>query len=361
MADSEQDKSELPTAYKLQQARRRGAVARGMDLGFLTSLAAFLACLWVMGSDIGASFSQMMRATFASAPLLADGSGSIMQTLSMLFFGMTRPVLLIVLAILAVTLLFEIVQTGVVFSAQPLKPDFSKLNPVQGLKRLFSMRLLIETAKNILKLAVYTIVGYLVIRSALATHLRAIDNAASLSEVAFRSGLRLLAAFLLVALGFALIDQLISRKQFLKTMRMSRRDVRREMRDREGDPRLRQKRKQLHGEFTKLSQSLRNLKNADVLIVNPQHIAVGLRYEPTTMHAPLVISMGTDHVAQRLKRLAILYNIPIWENPPLARALHRGTSLNGFVPESQFNAVADIYNNLRRKRRAVQQGQSDVA
>jgi flagellar biosynthetic protein FlhB len=134
-------------------------------------------------------------------------------------------------------------------------------------------------------------------------------------------------------------------------MRMSRRDVRREARDREGDPRLKQRRKQLHREFAKSSESLRNLRGADVLITNPTHFAVALRYDPKTMLAPVVVSRGAHAFALRLRRTAFLYGVVIVREPALARALFR-CDLNQPVPEALFSPVAAIYRGLRGRAAA---------
>jgi len=353
MAESEQDKSEQPTPFKLAQARKKGSVARGMDLGFLSALAALLGCAWVAGPEAAIGLSHWMKVALISSGSLSESPSSVLALVSALFFGMARPILAIGIAVFALTLLLEIVQTGIVFSAHPLKPDFSRINPAKGLKRLFSMRLLIETVKNVVKLTVYVVIAVLIIQQVIKVEVPAADDAVKLAAASHRSIMRLLASFALAAIAFALIDQLISRRQFLKTMRMSRRDVRREMRDREGDPRLKQKRKQLHGDFASLSQSLRNLNGADVLIANPTHVAIALRYDARTMHAPLIVSIGTDRIAQKLKRMAMLYGIPIVESPPLARALLRKATLNAFVPDAFFAPVADIYNQIRRVPRAA--------
>jgi flagellar biosynthetic protein FlhB len=237
----------------------------------------------------------------------------------------------------------------VVFSAQPLKPDFTRMNPAAGLKRLFTPRLLLETLKNIVKLAAYGTVGYLLVTHSLRGEGASIHDAASLLAAIWHATLKLLAAFAGVALLFAGLDQIIARRDFLKKMRMSRRDVRRESREREGDPRLKQRRKQLHAEFSKHSQSMRNLKGADVLITNPEHIALGLRYDRRAMQAPTVVSIGIDRQAQKLKRMALLFGVPVIENRPLARALYSRSALNRQIPEHCFQAVADIYNALRRR------------
>lgn len=347
MSDGELDKSEQPTQFKLQQARRKGLVARGMDLGFLTALVVLLLYMRVTGAGFAGSLATGMREAWISGPRMADAAG--VSAVASALFGRVTGWLTLLLAILFLTVLvLELVQTGVVFSTRPLKPDFSKLNPAQGLKRLFSLRMLLETGKNLLKFAAYVTVALLVIRGALRNDVGSVADARSLAILMARLAGRLLLGFVFVAIVFAALDQVLARRMFTKTMRMSRREVKREMRDREGDPRLKQKRKALHAEFVKTSRSLRNLPGADVLVTNPQHIAVALRYDGAAMPAPLIVSVGVNQVAQRLKRLATAYGIPIVENRALARALHRSGALDHFVPESCFAPVAGVYNELRR-------------
>jgi flagellar biosynthetic protein FlhB len=200
-----------------------------------------------------------------------------------------------------------------------------------------------------LKLCLYSTVAYLVIRGILKTDIASITDGRGLSELMERSMFRLLLAFVLLAVIFAVVDQLIVRRDFLKRMRMSRRELRREAREREGEPRLKQKRKHLHAELAKTSQSLKNLRKADMLIVNPQHIAIALHYDRRTMLAPVIISAGTDQLAQRLRRLAFIYGIPVVENRTLARELYYKSALNRPIPEQCFAPVANIYNSIWRK------------
>ncbi len=156
------------------------------------------------------------------------------------------------------------------------------------------------------------------------------------------------------------IDQILARGQFLKKMRMDRRELRQEAREREGEPRLKQRRKQLHREFVKSSQSIRGLRSADVVITNPQHLALALRYQPGKSAAPIVVSMGANQLAQRLKRLAFLYGIPIFENRALARELYAKSMLDRQIPESCFKPVADIYNAMRRRKHEKEQDVLDA-
>jgi flagellar biosynthetic protein FlhB len=347
MADGELDKSEQPTRFKLDQARGKGMVARGLDLGFLVSLAVLLAFARIAGEAFAGSLATGVRSVFISGPQVEDAA-AIVGIVPVLFRHVTGWLALLFAGLFLSVLVFELVQTGVVFSAKPLKPDFTRLNPAQGLKRLFSMRMLIQAGKNLLKFASYITVAFLIIRGAMRSDVGAVTDGRSLAV--FMAGLAgwLLLGFVLVAAAFAAIDQILSRRMFLKGMRMSRREVKREMRDREGDPRLRQKRRQLHANFVKASQSIRNLPGADVLVTNPEHIAIALRYDGAAMPAPKIVSMGTNRQARRLKRMAISYGIPVVEDRPLARTLYRTGALDRFVPEDNFAAVARIYNDLRR-------------
>lgn len=347
MEGAEQDRSEQATPFKLARARRKGSVARGTDLGFLTALGAFLLYMWVAGPGLGGSLAAASRSAIVTAPSVADGPSALLALTGYVFSSVARPLAFLCFGIFATVLLFELIQTGIVFSAEPLKADFSRLNPAKGLKRLFSKRLLIETAKNILKFVVFVGIAWLVGRRAVGDALASVGDAGGLSEAMYGTALRLVACFALAALAFAALDQIIVRKEFGKNMRMSRRELRREVRDREGEPRLKQKRKQLHAEFASASKSLRGVKGADVIVTNPVHYAVALRYDRATMAAPIVVSRGANGLAQRLRKIASLHNVVIVENRTLARSLYRCCVLDGPVPESLYRDVAALYMGLR--------------
>ncbi|HLY89151.1 MAG TPA: EscU/YscU/HrcU family type III secretion system export apparatus switch protein [Acetobacteraceae bacterium] len=351
MAEQEQNRSEAPSAYKLMRARRQGQVARGLDLGFFTALCAFLAYAWISGERLISTLARSMRDAFISSAQLAGDRDTIFAVIGLLGSRIEGPVATFATSIFVLVLLLELLQTGIVFSSEPLKLDFSRLNPAQGLKRLFSIRLLLETAKNLLKLALYSIAAWLIVRNMLHSDVASIQDAASLAHVMTHSAMRFLEIFAALALLFAAIDQLIARRGFLKRMRMSRREMKQEVRDREGEPRLKQKRKQMHAEFVRNSRSMKGLRGADMLIVNPLHIAVALRYDPRSMVAPTVVAVGVNQLALRLKRLAFLYGIPVVEDRVLARSLLRSAAVGHAIPATSFQPVADIYNRLRRQRR----------
>lgn len=345
---SEQDKSELPTPFRLEKARRQGQVARGADLAFMSATAAFVLYVAMLGPSLGTALVQAMRDSIMLAPGLADGPRPVLGAIGAVFSLVVRPVGFLIAAIYLTVLVLEIVQTGPVFTTEPLRLDFSKLNPATGLKRIFSLRLLLETAKTLAKFLVYGVLAWLAIKAAIGVSALGLSGAPQLAQAMRRATDSLLAAFLGAAVIFAALDQLVARRDYLKKMRMSRRDIKREARDREGEPRLKQKRKALHAEFVKASASLRNVRGADMLITNPTHYAVALRYDPARMDAPIVVARGAHRFALRLRRLAFLYGVVIVRNPPLARLLYR-CELNAPVPEAAYQAVANLYRSVRAR------------
>lgn len=355
--NTEQDRSELPSSYKLEKARREGSVARGMDLGFLAILIAATGLAWFGGG-------RLIHALLTSTALgLAATNSNLIgpQGYLALTVQLAEPVTAVLLPMIGLTFaavaVIEFLQTGPVFSTRALRLDFSRLDPGKGLKRLFSVRILIETAKGVMKLGLYGAVAAFIILQALK-QVSGVTDAHRLASVMGSLLLRLIAGAAVVAAIIAVFDQLVSRRQFLKQMRMSRREVKREHRDREGDSRLKQRRKELHGQFAKTSQSLKGIRQADLVVVNPIHFAVALRYRPEVMDAPVVVSRGSHAVALRLRRLAFAYGVPVVVNAPLARGLFRTSVLNRPIAEALFRPVADIYLGLRRQREAA--GEADA-
>jgi flagellar biosynthesis protein FlhB len=349
MAETEQNKNEEPTPFKLKRAREKGNVARGADIGFFAALSGLTLFLLIAGADTMINLQEAMRRVFAASISAAGDPQQAPALVGLIYQPAMHTVLLLGGIVVLIVGLFEIIQVrGIVFSSQPLKPDFSRLNPAKGLKRLFSVRMLKETAKSILKMAVYTAAAYLVTQHAFDTLGPTLVDAASLGKAMQAGGMNLLYAFVFLAMVFAAVDQVIVRREFLKQMRMSRSELTREIKEREGEPRIKRKRKELHAEFTKQTKAMGDLKGSDMLIVNPQHYAVGLAYDPRTMTAPRVTAKGRNRFALMLKGKAATLSIAIYEAPPLARALYKVCEKNQEVPPSQYQAVVDLYLKLAR-------------
>lgn len=353
MEESELDKSEQATPFKLNRARQKGTVARGMDLGFFTALIAFLAFAWLAGSTAAVSLARASGITLLHAGNLGGAPGALPEEIGRLFSAAASPLLLLAGAIFAVVMFFEFLQVGPVFSVEPLKPDFKRINPAQGLKRLFSWRMLVEALKSSVKLAAYGAIGCLVIAGALKNEALAMTDAQKLISAIAAISFKLLLFCGLAALFFASVDQIWARREFSKKMRMSRREMKREHKDREGDPRFKQKRKQFHAEFAKMAQSLRNARSADVILTNPTHFAVALRYVAAATDAPVIVSRGAGALAERIRDIAFVHGVQIIENAPLARALYRQGVLDSEIPETFFAPVAELYRKYDLVRKAA--------
>lgn len=351
----EQDKSEEASPFKLRRAREKGQVARGTDLGFVGILVALAAFLAVAGEQLGRTLARLMRTSIDVGIASSADPNQAAALLGSTWWPALQPILLLAGTAVGIVVLLEIVQLrGLIFTAHPLKPDFSRINPAKGLKRLFSVRMLKEAAKNVLKLAAYAVVTALVIRSVVAGAGRAGKDAAGLAASMQSGIMRLLMFYILLAIFFAALDQVIARKEYRKQMRMSRRELTREATEREGEPRLKQKRKQLHAEFAKESKGLGDISGSDLLVVNPQHIAVALTYKPESMAAPRVAAKGRNHHAMAMKREALRLGIPAFENRPLARALYDGADKGAEIEAPHYAAVADLYTKLRTSAAAKQ-------
>lgn len=349
MADAspEQDKSEEATPFKLTRAREKGSIARGIDLSFFAGLLALAGFLVIAGETMVSRLAQMMHRVLASGIRSAGDPREAVGLAATTYWPSLQPVLLFGCTILALVGLLEVIQLrGFTFSTHPLKPDFSRINPAKGLKRLFSMRLLKEAFKSVLKMSAYTLVTVLAVRAAMTGTATSITDAGSLAQAMYAAGMRLLWVFVAAAFFFAVLDQILARGEFRKQMRMSRREVTKESKEREGDPRLKRKRKQLHAEFVQRSAGLGALPGSDMLVVNPEHVAVALAYDRSGGNAPVVRAKGRNLHALLLKRRAFRLGMPIFESPALARALYADSEPGREIGEHHFRAVAELYFKL---------------
>jgi flagellar biosynthetic protein FlhB len=349
--ETEQNRSEEATPFKLRRAREKGQVARSVELGFLGALIALTAFLVIAGESFAGKMAQMMRTALTIGIDRAAEPEGARALVGELYWSVLQPILLLGGTVVAAIVLLELVQLrGFLFSTQALKPDFSRINPAKGFKRLFSARMLKETLKTLVKAAAYGTVTWLVLRYSVDHYAITVSDGERVAEAMRSAGLRLLYVFIAVAIFFALIDQILVRREFLKQMRMSRSEVTREHKEREGEPRIRQRRKQLHAEFAKQAQGTGKLAGSDLLIVNPHHYAVALRYDTETMTAPVLTVKGRNRIALRLKEQAYRLEIPVVSRPELARALFRACEPNRPIPGDRFQEVADLYIALYRDR-----------
>lgn len=343
VAEQEQNRSEEATPFKREEARKRGSVAKSMEINSLFVLTGAFALASLGGERAIREVLVVVQSILEQAALLSFDLASVHTW----FNG----AIIIALKILApllgglaiVGIIANLVQTGPIFSFQPIKPDFDRINPMSGFKRLFSLKLLFEAGKSIIKLFLFAAVLTMAFVHIIPSLLQ-LMSLPPMGETAkgLELGLGVMAKLLLVLLLITLFDLMFVRWDYSKQLRMSPREMKEEIKRREGDPRIRARMRELQREMVKRSQSLSRVKDADVLITNPAHLAVALVYKRGQMDAPRVIAKGAGEVAQRMKIMARRYRVPVVENKGLARRLFRHVQMEQSVPTDLFSQVARI-------------------
>jgi len=337
----DQEKTEEPSSKKIEDARKDGNVPKSQDTSaFVTlvvALVAFLALLpWIESRIVYLYFYYQ---SLIGTEITKEATFQI----SMISF---REVLFMViplsLAVAISGILANVMQTGFIFTTKPLIPDLSKLDPMKGLKNLFSMKKAVETIKIIIKVGMILWVCYYFLLSftkelPTVIYFPLYDQLAWLKE----KMLILIAVILLLFLVLALADLMFVRYNYFKSLRMSKQELKDEYKQMEGDPKIKAKIRQIQMQMTK-KRMMQEIPQADVVITNPTHYAVAIRYNQEKEAAPKVIAKGTDYIALRIKEIAMNYNIQIVENPPLARELYKKCNIGEIIPENLYKAVAEV-------------------
>ena len=341
--EQEQNRTEQATPFKLKDARDRGLVAKSTELNSALVTLAFVALLYVFGRGLlerqlrldAALLSQAHRLGFSESAATLWLTAALADT-----FNLLAPVFGVVIV---AGVLVSLLQTGPVFSFQPLKPEVDRINPISGLKRLFSMRLVFEALKGLIKLA---LVGYALFSILEGLVPLALGLAQTGPAAYARIGVDTVSALILklslVMLVIALIDAAYVRWEYQRKMMMSRRELREELKHREGDPKIRARIRQLQREMRKRSRALKRVSDADVLITNPRHLAVALLYRREEMGAPQVIAKGAGELAQRMATLARRHGVTVVENRGLARALFLRAELDEPIPPATYPEAARV-------------------
>lgn len=342
MAEQDIDRSEAATPYKLRKAHEQGQAARSTDaVGAVVFAAAMVTVAWQGWSSV-TELLRLARMVLAQV-LPAAADGSLPPVASDIVLSAAAVVLPFMLVLMVAAVLGNLLQTGVILSVEPLKMDFDRVNPATGLKRLFSMRTLFDGFKACIKLVVLVTAAWLALESLLPQFyaLAALSPAAFLRTlVADVADLGLKMALVLGLI--AALDLAYTRREFGQKMRMSRRELKDEHKNREGDPRIRARLRELRTEMLKRSKALRNTRSADVVLTNPTHYAVALRYVHGEMDAPQLVAKGAGQLAASMREIAFRHRIAVVRSPALARRLFRELDIDQSVPASFHADVARV-------------------
>jgi type III secretion protein U len=367
------DKTEKPTPKRLQDARKKGDVAKSKDVTATATLFAWLIILVFGGGFAATRIMGLFEAGFdmvASHQPFAASAGALGHSALQVGLLVTA---LALLPAAATGVLAEFIQSGGVFTVEKIKPSLDKMNPMEGLKRMFSLDNLIELAKTVAKAALILFVVWLVARGSLADIIdktgpllqptAETDGRAAAATVLGETG-ALVRSMLLWTFGafllIAVLDMAWQRHSYLKKLRMSLRDIRDEVKQNEGDPHIKSNRRQLHEEWAN-QNAVGAARNASVLVVNPTHIAIALDYDPDRCPVPVMSAKGEGPLAKAMREAAEEAGVPIIRHVPVARGLFERAAVDEIIPKDMFEAIAQIILWAQRVRAGEEPDHADMS
>ncbi len=353
MAEDDDDKTEEPSHKKLNDAREKGQVVMSRELNSWVILAtAALMTAMILG-DFTAGLADKLKVFIARPHLFVMDSGGLRELFqdSMQTIGLY--ILLPVFALLAAGIIAPLVQAGPLLVWSQLNPKWNKLNPVSGFKKIFGTQSLIELVKGIVKLSIVGGVTVAILTPYVKNGQGLIgQDIGTILSVLRHEIIQLFIVTLSIMFAIAVADYAYQRYSFIKSLRMSKQEIKDEYKQAEGDPHVKSKIKQLRTQKAR-QRMMARVPDASVIITNPTHFAVALEYDRDKMDAPIVTAKGQDNVALRIRELATEHNVPIVENPPLARGLYASVEIDDAISEEHYKAVAEVISyvySLKRGR-----------
>ena len=349
-AETGGERTEEPSQKRLQEARERGQVPRSRELTNFATMIGGSATLVAIGGSLATRLSQMMRHGLSIDPQSLRDSDSMTASLGDACISAVIALLPVFGAVIALVFLASLLLGGWNFSMQAMAPDFSRLSPLSGIKRLFGLRGASELGKALLKCAVIGGVCAAIVSSIFGDVL-SLGHMAPRAAISRGAGLMswsfvwLCASLALVAM----VDVPLQLFQFKRGLRMTRQELRDEAKESDGRPETKQRIRQMQQQLAR-RRMMHKIPTADVVIVNPTHFAVALKYDPKQMRAPRVLAKGVDLVAANIRRIAEEHRVPVFESPKLARALYKSTDLNKEIPAGLYVAVAQVLSYIFRVR-----------
>lgn len=342
------EKTEEPTAKKLEDARKEGQVAKSKEIANGLGLLALFLLLKIMVGSIGTSFLESFSMVYNRIPVICklNGGTSPMGDISMLLRTVMLRLLIILLPVLligfAVAFVSDLFQVKWRPTSKPLQPKFSKLNPLNGIKKIFSAQSLVELVKSVAKILLIALVTYSYIKNKIgllyALYDMSMMQAVNLiGETVIELGIRISAIYMIIAGA----DFMYQKYKFKNDMKMTKQEVKEEYKNAEGDPEIKGKIKARMREASQ-RRMMQAIPKADVVITNPTHYAVAIRYDTELAPAPIVVAKGSDYLAQKIKQIARENNVEIVEDKPLARMLFANVDIDKQIPPELYQAVAEI-------------------
>ncbi len=351
------EKTEQPTPKKERDARQKGQVARSQEVVTTISLFGVLLTMWALGSDTWARLISLMDIV---AGLAATGDSTALSAGLSAVYSQSIAILM---PILGVTILLAIagnyIQVGSLFSFETITPKLEKISIIKGVKRIFSMKQVVEMLKSIFKIVFLSTLLYFVVKNAIGPYMVAINcEMICISNVTVAV---LWQVMVLTALAFVIVaglDFMYQRHSHTKSLMMSKDEVKREYKESEGDPIVKGARKQLAQEMI-MGDVKKQVPKASAVVVNPTHFAVAIRYQEGQTPLPIIVAKGRDHLAYEIRAEAELAGVPIFRNVSLARQLFADCDVDDYVPDELFGIVAEILAWVQRNEERLYDGRLD--
>ena len=340
--NDDQERTEQATSKRREESREKGQVARSQEVVSVGILVAGLLFFYFGGSTLLLKTMDVMTSGFrevGQVNLTPDNVTTIIINYIFKGFGILFPLLI---AVLVAAILGNVLQFGFMFSSESIQPKFDKISPAKGFKRLFSIRSIVELFKGILKVCIIGGVAYLIIRNEF-DHLIPLADQSAWGIFSYISGIcfKILLAMTVVLVFLAALDYAYQRWEYEKGMRMTKQEIKDEYKSTEGDPMIKARIRRIQREMAQ-KRMMAEVPKADVIITNPTHLAVAIKYNPGNMQAPIVVAKGADFIAEKIRDIARENDIPIIENKPLAQVLYKIVKVNSMVPEDLYRAVAEV-------------------
>jgi flagellar biosynthetic protein FlhB len=355
--DTDNDsKTEEPSAKKLSDARAKGDVAKSADIPQLASLLGAVCVVLMAGGWLTRDLSAALTPFLAHAGQMDLSSGGAVIIARQAILAAMPPLVLVMLTTALFGFVAHVAQTGFMLTPEKIKPDMSKLDLIKGMGRLFGVDGLVQFAKSALKFIVTGIIAYFVLKPHTGEVINMVGmDPAAMIPVSMKLATKLFFAVILLLVVTSGFDWFWQRQRFMKRMRMTLQEVKDEYKQSDGDPYIKAKRRQIQMQRSR-QRMIQAVPKATVVVMNPTHFAVALKYEAGETPAPLCVAKGMDDLALKIRAVAEEHGVPVLEDPPLARALYAAVDVDEEIPAEHFEAVAKvigfIMNGKKPKPRA---------
>ena len=353
MADDD-DKTEDATPKRLEESREKGQLGKSQDLTAALVTTFAITFLYLYGYTITDFHLQAGHHILSNLNDIEITSDSLHAQAKDAFFFVLGGIMPFMLVLFVGAILANISQFGLVLTFKPMIPDFNKINPIKGLQQKFSLKTVVMGLMNVGKLTLVGVITYLVLSKFWIPIFRLAGQDPRHGLAMFIDVFFQLAFFIVMAMMIlAIIDFAYQKWQNSQSMKMSKQEVKDEMKNMDGDPKVKQKRRQIQMQMSR-QRMMKDVQDADVVITNPTHLSVAVKYDEATMHAPIVVAKGADLLALKIRELAKENRVPLVENKPIAQNLYKNVEVGEPVPQKLFKAVAEILAyvyNLKKDRR----------